>query len=68
MESLAMTLIRPQDITGDMSFLSGSHVEGCRALLIQREASSFTSSSASDLILSVVIQTVSRHLQHHLTS
>ncbi len=63
-----MTLIRPQDITGDMSFLSGSHVEGCRALLIQREASSFTSSSASDLILSVVIQTVSRHLQHHLTS
>ena len=59
-------LIKPQDITGDMSFVSGTHVDGCRELLIQRETNNFTSSSASDLILSVVIQTVSRHLRLRL--
>ena len=57
-----MMLINQQDITGDMSFVSGTHVDGCRELLIQREASSFTSYAASDLVLSVVIQTVSQHL------
>lgn len=35
-------------------------------LLIQREASSFKNSSASDLNLSVVIKTVSRHLRRQL--
>ena len=56
---LTFVLIKPQDITGEMSFASGTHVDGCRELLIQREAKNFQSSSTSDLILSVVIQTVS---------
>lgn len=59
-------LIMPQDITGDMSFVSGTHVDGCRELLLQREASSFTSSSALDLVLSVVIQTVRQHLRRRM--
>ena len=53
-------LIKSQDINGDMSFRAGSHVEGCRELLMQREASNYRSTNASDLVLSVVIQTVSR--------
>ena len=53
-------LTKSQDITGDMSFVTGTHVEGCRELLMQREASDFMSTSASDLALSVIIQTVSQ--------
>ena len=59
-------LIWLQDITGNMSFISGTHLDGCRELLIQREANSFKTSYASDLVLSVVIQTVSRSLRRGL--
>lgn len=58
--SIGDGLIILQDITGDMSFVAGTHVEGCRELLVQRDTSNLVSTSASDLVLSVVIQTVSR--------
>ena len=67
-KALERLLVKPQDINRDMSFVSGNYVGGWREflILIQREASSFKNSSASDLNLSVVIKTVSRHLRRQL--